>query len=156
MPGPSALIAMAEAALILPPPWIRNTPSSIDVLPVYVLLPVRVNVPSPIFVKASMPPASRRTLSNVLVASLSPTVSVPLPVEFCANAVAESRLIPLTVSLFPLMSRNALRSMPSNTTLPLPGPLGITSDAPSRRVAVAPPPGHPPTVSLPPTIVSPS
>ena len=92
--------------------------------------PERVSVPVPVLVRASVPAVFLITPEKVLVALLSPTVNVGVPLTPSTVPLPE---IPLMVSLKP-----AILNVPElMMRLPLPAPLEIWSALPSVRVALA-------------------
>ena len=87
-------------------------------------------MPEPVFVRASVPVVFLMTPENVLVALLSPTVKVGVPLNPSTVPLPES---PLMVSLKPAI----LRVPESMMRLPLPAPLAIWSARPRASVAFA-------------------
>ena len=86
--------------------------------------PLKLSVPAPVLLRASVPAVFCSRPVKLPPASLLPTVSVTAPATVVSTTPAPDR--PLIVSLKPFRS-----SVPATATLPLPAPSGITPAAPS-------------------------
>ena len=84
------------------------------------MVPLRVSVPVPILVSASVPEVLTIGPEKVLVALLSPTVKVGVPLTPLSTVPLPER--PLMVSLLPPMFK-----VPLSATLPAVLPFGICS-----------------------------
>ena len=85
-------------------------------------------LPEPILETATEPPVFLIIPEKVPLRLLSPTVKTELPAPAPLSTVPEPER-PLMVMLFPFRS-----SVPSTATSPLPTPLGIAFELPTRKV----------------------